>query len=172
MKIWVKAQTGFTMVILLILLGAFLAGRDWPFQARLFPWAICIPTLMLCLFQLGFDLFRERKHDTAEEERWIVDLSSKQGFSPSIVLWRVVNIFGWIFGFFFSIWFIGFIITVPLFIWLYLVVQGREKWWAALLCTILAQAFLIGLFHYIIHFPWPEGFINWPQEVILGWIGN
>ncbi len=171
MKILVKIRVAFTMVILLIFLWAFWVARDLPWQARLFPSTICILTMMLCLFQLWLDLFK-RKQDTSKEEEWIFDLPSKEGIPLSLVLRRIVNIFVWIFGFFSSIWFIGFIISVPLFTWLYLVVEGREKWWVSLIYTALAQAFLLGLFHYTIHFPWPEGLVNWPQEMILEWLGS
>lgn len=172
MKIWVKARLAFTIVILLILLWAFLAAWDWPSQARLFPLAVCIPTFVLCLFQLGRDLFMEQKQATAKEDRWIVDLPSKQGLPLPLVLRRAGNISCWILGLLFSIWFVGFIISIPLFMWSYLIVQGRTKWWVALLYTALAQAFLLGIFHYTLHIHWIEGLISWPQEVVLEWIGK
>jgi hypothetical protein len=157
--------------MLLIFTWAYWAARDWPWQARQLPSVICIITAMLCLYQVWLDLFG-RKQDASKEEGWIFDLTLKQGIPLSVVVRRIVNIFAWIFGFFFSLWIFGFIISVPLFTLLYLIVQGREKVWVSLLYTAVVQTFLLGMFHYVIHIAWTEGLINWPQEMILKWLGS
>lgn len=168
-----KAETAFTLVILLILVWASVTAWDWPFQARLFPLAISISSLALGLLGLGLDLFMAPKQPAAKEERQIIDMPSwEQSVPPHLARRRVGNIFGWMLGFYFSIWFVGFIISVPLFIWLYLIVQGRERWWTSLIYAALAQTFLLGLFHYILHIPWSDGFIAWPQEAMLELIGR
>ena len=41
---------------------------------------------------------------------------------------RTLLTFGWIFGFFILILFFGFTIAIPLFVFLYLKIQGKEKW--------------------------------------------
>jgi hypothetical protein len=90
----------------------------------------------------------------------------------SVVVRRAANTFGWIGGFFFVIWVVGFIITVPLFVFFYLTIQAGEKLSVSLIYTGAMLIFLLGLFHYILHIPWPAGLIEGPQVFILGLIGD
>ncbi|MFQ5851807.1 MAG: hypothetical protein ACE5JU_14645 [Candidatus Binatia bacterium] len=165
----------FTLVILLLFFGGVFTARQWQFQARLFPWVIGIPALLLCVAQLALDLFRVKgpaEADDPDDVRGLMDLPVDRGVPVSVVVRRAANIFGWIIGFFLVIWLIGFIITVPLFILLYLLIQAREKLWVSLVYTGAILVFLLGVFHMVLHIPWPPGAIPGPQEVILGWIGD
>ncbi|MEE9186214.1 MAG: hypothetical protein V3U81_04270, partial [Candidatus Binatia bacterium] len=53
----------FTLLILLIFFGGVFTARQWQYQARLFPWVIGIPALLLCIAQLAMDLFRATESD-------------------------------------------------------------------------------------------------------------
>ncbi len=172
MRFRVSAGAVFTLVILLPLLGGVVAAREWPIQARLFPWVIGISALCLCTAQLAIDLFKEHRPEAPEDVSGLMDLPVDRGVPVAVVVRRAANIFGWIFGFFSAIWIIGFLISVPLFTWLYLTVQAREKWWVSLAYTGLALVFLFGVFHFTLHIPWPQGMIPGPQETILEWIGG
>ncbi|NIO09924.1 MAG: hypothetical protein GTO40_18730, partial [Deltaproteobacteria bacterium] len=81
----------------------------------------------------------------------------------SVVVSRAANIFGWIMGFFLVIWLVGFIITVPLFVFFYLKVQAKESLTVSIVYTLGILVFLLGLFHYVLHIPWPSGVIAGPQ---------
>lgn len=162
----------FTLVILLIFFGGVFTAREWQFQARLFPWVIGIPALIICVAQLAADLFRAKGSDNPDDLRGLMDLPVERGVPVSVVVRRAANIFSWIIGFFFLIWLIGFVITVPLFTLLYMTVQAREKWWVSLIYTGAVLAFLLGVFHYVLHIPWPAGVISGPEEVVLRWIGE
>ncbi len=161
----------FTLPILLLFLGGVVTARQWEFQARLFPWVIGIPALALCVSQLAMDLFWAQRSDDPDDVRGLMDLPVDRSVPVSVVVLRAINTFGWIVGFFVVIWLIGFIISVPLFVLLYLTIQAREKLWISLVYTGVILIFLIGLFHQILHVPWPPGVIPGPEEVILGWIG-
>jgi len=162
----------FTLLILLIFFGGVFTARQWQFQARLFPWTIGIPALLLCIAQLAMDLFRTTESDDPDDVSGLMDLPVDRGIPVSVVVRRAVNSFGWIIGFMLVIWLIGFIISVPLFVLLYLLIQAREKLWVSLVYTGAMLIFLLGVFHQVLHIPWPPGVFPGPQEMILGWIGG
>jgi len=59
-----------------------------------------------------------------------------------------------------------------LFMLLYLTLQARAPWWVCLGYTVVALTFLLGVFHYTLHIPWPQGVVVAPQEAVLGWLGG
>ena len=162
----------FTLLILLIFFGGVFTARQWQYQARLFPWVIGIPALLLCIAQLAMDLFRTTESDNSDDVSGLMDLPVDRGIPVSVVVRRAVNSFGWVIGFMLVIWIIGFIISVPLFVLLYLLIQAREKLWVSLVYTGAMLIFLLGVFHQVLHIPWPPGVIPGPQDAIIGWIGG
>lgn len=164
MKLRANPGALFTVLMLLIMFGLVMSAKQWQYQARLFPWAIGIPTLLLCFLQLGLDLFRAPKDTDAAG---MMDLPVDRSVPVSVVIKRAINIFGWIFGFYFSIWIIGFIISVPLFLVLYLTIQAGESWKVTAFYTVLMGVFLVGVFEMVLHIPWPPGVIDGPQAFIL-----
>ncbi len=162
----------FTLLILLIFFGGVFTARQWQFQARLFPWTIGIPALLLCVAQLAMDLFRTTESDNSDDVSGLMDLPVDRGIPVSVVVRRAVNSFGWIIGFMLVIWLIGFIISVPIYVLLYLLIQAREKLWVSLVYSGAMLIFILGVFHQVLHIPWPPGVFPGPQEMILGWIGG
>lgn len=156
----------FTVFVLLLMVGLVATAKQWQYQARLFPWTIGIPTMLLCFLQLGLDLFRGK--DGAEGAAGMMDLPVDRSVPVAVVIRRAVNVFGWIFGLYLSIWVIGFILSVPLFLLLYLSVQAGESWKVAVAYTVIMVVFMIGVFEMVLHIPWPPGLVNAPQEFILG----
>lgn len=163
-----KANPGalFTLVILLLMIGLVVTAKQWQYQARLFPWTIGIPTMLLCFLQLGMDLFSGKKGD--EDAAGVMDLPVDRSVPVAVVIKRAVNVFGWIFGLYACIWIIGFILSVPLFLLLYLGLQAGETWKVAVIYMAVMLVFMIGVFEMVLHIPWPPGLINGPQEFILG----
>jgi hypothetical protein len=169
-----KADPGvfFTLIVLLIcFLGVFTA-RQWQFQARLFPWTIGIPAFLFCVAQLALDIFRSKASDDPEDVRGLMDLPVDSSVPVLVVVQRAANIFGWILGFFAAIWLIGFVISVPLFIILYLGLQAGEKMSVTLIYAGVMLLFLLVVFHYVLHIPWPAGVISAPEEWIFSVIGE
>jgi hypothetical protein len=162
----------YTLLVLTVFVAAMLETRNWPFTARLFPWAIGIPAVALCLVQLIADLTRASRDESTKELSGILDLPVETGVAKAVVLQRAAGAFGWVFGFFGGIWLLGFLVTVPLFVWLYLTLQSRERWWVSLSTAALVMLFLVGVFHNILHVHWLEGYIAWPQETVIEWLGG
>jgi hypothetical protein len=66
---------------------------------------------------------------------------------------------GWILGFFAAIVLLGFPIAVPLFVFLYLKLQGRESWLFSAVFAGAVWLFFYGLFDQLLHLPFPSGWL-------------
>ena len=172
MKLRLHAGVVLTAFFTLVFLGGVLTAGRLPFHARVFPWVIGIPTLILCLAQLVMDLLPAKKTGAPDDTAGLMDLPVDRSVPVSVVVRRAVNTFSWILGFFLFIWLLGFILAVPLFVFSYLTVQARETVGLALVYTAIMVLFLLGIFHYVLHIPWPAGMISMPQDLVLDWIGQ
>jgi hypothetical protein len=159
-----QASGVFTLVMVGIFGTAVFTAGQWQFEiARVFPWAIGIPALLLCLSQLYLDLFRP----TEVGKSGFMDLPVDHTVPVSVVIRRASNIFGWIIGLFLGTWLVGLIVIVPVFIVLYLSLQAREKWWVILAYTLGMIVFMIGVFHLVLTVPWPEALFPQLEQAIL-----
>ncbi len=158
----------FTLAVLLLVLSGAVTARGWPDQARLFPLVVGFSAAAMCAAQLFLDLFRVAEGGAAR----IMDLEAERGVPGHVVARRAADVFGWILGLLASIWVIGFLPSVPLFMWSYLALRARDGWRLCLGYTALALAVLLGVFHYTLSIPWPQGLVAHPQEVVLQWLGG
>jgi hypothetical protein len=92
-------------------------------QARLYPFAIGIPMIILAIIQVIFDLkgIESKTQDAAP-----VDFQMSQTVAPVVAFKRTVNIFSWFFAFFFGCWLVGFTITIPVIVFSYMYFHGKE----------------------------------------------
>ena len=157
-----RPQAIFSLVCLIFFVVFVYLAKDWRLQARLYPWVIGIPMVILALIQIILDLKGvERK---PESDSAPVDFQMTQTVNPVLAKQRTVNIFSWILGFFVVIWLLGFAITIPLFVFLYLKVQSREPWLLSIILTAAAWFAFWGLFVWLLNLPFPEG-------LIFSWLG-
>ena len=172
-KTWIGFKFDFASLFTLLFFAIFALGvftaREWQIQARLFPWVVGFPVLALCTYQLFKDLFVRQEASDEAEVLGFMDLPVDRSVPVSVVIKRAMNIFAWILGLFAAIWLIGFVVSVPMFVFLYLVVQAREKLWIATVYAIGMLAFIIGVFHVILSVPWPEGAFPQLDQFILQW---
>lgn len=146
--------------ILSVLVVAFFAffvyeAREWRPQARLYPWAIGIPMLLLALVHLVLEFKGAEKKEISDAPP--VDFQFTQTADRALARRRTMNILSWILGFFMSIWLIGFSLSVPLFVFLYLKVQSRESWTLSLVLTGAAWLLFWAVFVKLLTLPFPEG---------------
>jgi heme/copper-type cytochrome/quinol oxidase subunit 4 len=71
----------------------------------------------------------------------------------------VFAVFGWMAAFIALVVLAGFPIAVPLFVFLYLKLQGREGWAMSLALTAGVFALFYGLFDALLHLPFPSGWL-------------
>lgn len=134
---------------------ALYASLHWPFRAALFPRVIGIPLLLLALVEMLLSVLREEK----EREGHAVDFELTTDVDPVVAKKRTLAILGWIVGFLLLIVVTGFPIAVPLFVFLYLRIAGREGWVLTILITGVSWLFMDGLFNRLLHLPFPQGWL-------------
>jgi hypothetical protein len=94
-----------------------------------------------------------------QREGHAVDFQLSGDVDPEIARKRTLAIFAWILAFLALILLVGFPLAVPLFVFSYLKAAGKEGWVSTLLLTGLAWLFMKGLFDWLLHLPFPEGWL-------------
>lgn len=157
-----RPQFFLTLAIVIFLAYFIWEARGWRLQARLYPWAIGIPALILALVQLVLDFRGGVEKKSADNAP--VDFQFTQHTDESLARGRTINIYSWIIGFFLAVWLLGFTLAIPLLVFLYLKVQSREPWLLTLGLTGAAWLLYWGLFDRLLSLPFPPG------EVFV-WLG-
>jgi hypothetical protein len=142
--------------VIAVLVGSA-ARLDW--DTRLFPWAIGIPALALAVRQLVTDWKGARaKTAEAEQERYpgVLDIQVDRTVSPEEVFRHTVKTAYWILTFACGIWLLGFLITIPLFIFFYLISEANAGKLSAAVVAGLTFLFVWALFDQLMHLAWPE----------------
>ncbi len=101
----------FSAAILAFLLVIDLYSLKYPSEARLFPWVVGIPAAVVMLIQTLKELSRKGAADREE------DVLSEQVNGESRAY---VAIIAWMVGFLIMIYVLGFLTSIPLFIFLYM----------------------------------------------------
>jgi len=140
-------------------------AQDWRMQARLYPWAIGIPMLILAIVQVILDLkgVKAKPSDDGAPST-PMDFQFTKDVDPATAKKRAIVMFSWLFGFFGLIWLLGFPIAIPLMMFAYFKFQGGESWVLSITLTIIAWIFFYGLFVKLLTLPFPEG-------LIITWLG-
>jgi Tripartite tricarboxylate transporter TctB family len=159
----VRPQAIFSFIFLIFFIVFVYQAQDWRLQARLYPWVIGIPMVILALVQVILDLkgIERKQQDNAAP----VDFQfSQTALEPAVAQRRAITMFSWLFGFFLGIWLLGFSITIPLMVFSYLKIQSNEKWTISIILTVMAWLFFYFLFVKLLTLPFPEG-------LIFTWLG-
>ena len=127
----------------------------WPWKAALFPIAIGIPVFCLAAAEVAWILFGSTDAERA------MDFKMSEDVPPRVAALRTAGVVAWMAGFFGAIALIGFPLAVPLFVFLYLRLQGRESWVFSLVFSAVVWGFFYGLFEKLLSVPFPAGWL-WP----------
>lgn len=158
----IRPQAIFSFIVFIFFVLFVYEAREWRLQARLYPWVIGIPMVILALVQIFVDLKGETTSKPADGAP--VDFQFGQAMDSAVARSRTINIMSWILGLFISVWLLGFPISIPLLVFLYLKAQSREGWILSLILTGTAWLVFWGLFDRLLHLPFPE-----PQLFV--WLG-
>ncbi|MBI2087993.1 MAG: tripartite tricarboxylate transporter TctB family protein [Deltaproteobacteria bacterium] len=150
----VRPQFFFSLVLLVFFAYFVWEAWEWRLQARLYPWAIGIPMIVLALVQIWLELKGVSPVKTAGATP--VDFQFEKPVDPELARRRTVNIFAWILGFFLAIWLLGFSLAITLLLFFYLKVQSREPWVLSIVLTAAGWLLFWGLFDRLLHLPFPE----------------
>jgi hypothetical protein len=127
------------------------AATAWPWKAALFPLMIGIPLFCLAAAEALWAFFGSPARSAAGKDFQLA-------IGPQSAR-RTALAFAWILGFFATIILLGFPIAVPLFVFLYLRLQGRESWLVCIVMTLAVWAVFYGLFDRLLHLPFAAGWI-------------
>jgi len=146
----------FSLFLIAVAAYAVYSAWGWTFKARLFPLSVSIPLIVLAATQLLLDLFG--KAETANGPS--VELEFGADVAPDVARRRASGIFAWIVGFILIVLLLGFPLAVPLFIFFFLKLQSRVSWWQSATLTAGAWGFFYGLFQWLLHLPFEDGWIQ------------
>ncbi len=116
-----KSSLALSVAIMLLAAWGVYSALDWPLKAKLFPLVIGIPLFCLAGAEAMWALFGAGHAGAAR------DLTLSEDLPPEIARRRTAIAVAWIAGFFAAILLLGFPLAVPLFVFLYLAIQGKER---------------------------------------------
>lgn len=162
-------RTFFTFGIFVLVLVFIILSLNYQPRARLVPLAIGIPTLLLTLFQLLIDLipavgrrfsfFQEYDVFGIEADR-VTDNSGKETAQPTQTIHqRELGFAAWLLLLVALIYFVGYLLAIPLFLLLFLKLRSSESWRMTLSLTAGTWAFVYVIFILIMDAPLHEGLL-------------
>ena len=154
-----KASLVLGLAIMAVAAWAVFSATQWPWKAALFPLVIGIPVFCLAAAEVLWVLFGSTPRSEAADFQLAQDLPAR------VMLRRTLLGIGWILGFFAAIAVLSFPVAVPLFVFCYLKIQGREGWGWSLIFTLAVWVIFYGLFDRLLHLPFPEGWL----QTWIGW---
>ena len=148
-----------TLFFLLIFVVGAVVGWDWPNIAKIMPvYVAAIPGIILVLVQLYRELtgWERRRRGAGGMD---MDEVSDVQLDRQTELKRTWGYFAWFIGGALGIWLLGLVIALPLLVFLYTLIEGKEKWYIALIAAACAYALVWGLFEYMLETRWPPGIL-------------
>jgi hypothetical protein len=152
-----KASLALALCIMAISGYAVIAAWFWPWKAALFPLVIGIPLFLLSALEAAWVL--AGRTETPEARGAVQDFKLADHLPEREIVRRSAVAGAWIVGFFVGILLLGFSIAVPLFVFLYLKLEGKESWLLSLVFAAVAWGFFYGLFDRLLHLPFPQGWL-------------
>jgi Tripartite tricarboxylate transporter TctB family len=152
-------KANLTIFFLLIFVVAAVIGWDWPNIAKIMPvYVAAIPGIILVLVQLYREVtgWQGRRGTAGGID---MDEVSDVQLDRQTELKRTWGYFAWFIGGALGIWLLGLVIALPLLVFLYTLIEGKEKWYTALISTACAYALVWGLFEYMLETRWPPGIL-------------
>jgi hypothetical protein len=150
----------FTLFFVAIFIGAIWWGWQWPYIAKLMPiYVAAIPGLALAILQLVRDATGWEERRAKSPEGIEMDETHDIKLDKRTELYRTLTFFAWYIGGAAGIWLLGIVITLPLLVFLYMLVEGREKILPTIIMTAGTYGLVWGLFEYTLEMRWPPGLL-------------
>jgi hypothetical protein len=153
-----RASLGLALVIMAVSGWGVYSALEWPLKAKLFPLVIGIPLFCLAAAEAIWSVFGKGEGGAAS------DFKLSEGQPRDVVVRRTLLAAGWTIGFFVAIVLLGFLVAVPLLVFAYIRLQGRESWLFTIVFTAAVWGCFYGLFEMVLHLPFPPG-------LIFSWFG-
>ncbi|MFB3883781.1 MAG: tripartite tricarboxylate transporter TctB family protein [Thermodesulfobacteriota bacterium] len=129
----------------------------WPLRTAVFPVTIGILVFFITIGELFLGLF---EGEEATEKKPGGEKVSLERVDQPLPTRKMLWASAWAMGFFLLILLIGFPISIPLFTFLYLRLHGKERWGISLGLSASAFGCFYGLFVWLLHIPFPDGWLQ------------
>jgi len=151
-------KTNFALFLLIIFSVATVSGWEWPNIAKIMPvYVAAIPGLIMVSIQLLREL---TGWETGRSAAGVdMDDAGNAELDEATARRRTLVYFAWFIGGAVGIWLLGIVIALPLLVFLYALIEGREKWLTSLIIGASAYALIWGLFEYMLETRWPAGLL-------------
>ncbi|MGH7834382.1 MAG: tripartite tricarboxylate transporter TctB family protein [Candidatus Binatia bacterium] len=151
-------KVNFTFFFLAIFLIAILWGWEWPYIAKLMPvYVAAVPGLILVLLQLLRDATVRGDRQATDAGGIEMDEVYSSKLDKKVETRRTLTFFAWFIGGAVGIWLLGIVIALPLLAFLYIFIEGRERWYTSLIMAGCTYLVIWGLFEYMLESRWPAG---------------
>ena len=131
------------------------SAMRWPFKAALFPAIIGFSLLGMSVAELLLSL----RGTERTKKRHAIDFSLSEDVDPTVAMRRTFVAFAWIVAFFGMVVLFSFNLAIVLFVFLFVKIQGGEKWWMAATMTAAAWGLFWALFIKLLDTPMPDGLV-------------
>jgi len=142
------------IAIMLAAGAAVVIAWRWPWKAALFPIAIGIPVFCMAAAEVVWGLFRSGPRGD------VPDFQLSAHLPGATVIRRTLAAVAWMLAFFAAIALLGFPIAVPLLVFCYVKLAGREGWGLSLGLAAVVWAVFYAVFDRLLHLPFPAGWIQ------------
>jgi len=152
-------KANLTLFFLFLFVAGAVIGWDWPNIAKIMPvYVAAIPGIILVLLQLYREVtgWEGRRGGAGGMD---MDEVSDVQLDRQTELRRTLGYFAWFIGGALGIWLLGLVVALPLLVFLYTLIEGKEKWYIALIATACTYALVWGLFEYMLETRWPPGIL-------------
>jgi hypothetical protein len=136
-------------------LGVVLTALQWPISTALFPIVVGSLVFIASMVELLLSLLEGGEAGNPNA----VEAGSSGDIDKPLAARRTLLIWGWIMCFFLMILLLGFLIAVPLFVFLYSKIYGREKWGTSIILAGSCWVFFYGLFVRLLNTSLQDGWL-------------
>ena len=151
-------KINFALFLLVVFAVAIVSGWNWPDIAKIMPvYVAALPGLVMILVQIYREATGWEIRKTASGMD--MDESGANQLDEVTARNRTLAFFAWFIGGALGIWLIGIVYALPLLVFLYALLQGKEKWFTSLIIGGCAYLMIWGLFEYMLETRWPSGIL-------------
>ena len=151
-------KINFALFLLVIFAVAIVSGWNWPDIAKIMPvYVAALPGLVMILVQIYREATGWETRKTASGMD--MDESGENQLDEVTARNRTLAFFAWFIGGALGIWLVGIVYALPLLVFLYALLQGKEKWFTSLIIGGCAYLMIWGLFEYMLETRWPPGIL-------------
>ncbi len=165
----ITGRTWLALALIAISVGMFINALQWPKSAALFPLTISVFVFVLAALEVYLGLFLKKDAKESTTIDFKIVTAEEVDIDAATARKRITGISVWIFIFFLLIVLVGFPVAVPLYFILFLKLYAKEKWVSIIVLTAIAWAFFYGLFIWLLHTPFDDGWIMDGLRA-LGWL--